>query len=289
MTVCKRAGCKVQPVFNFKGQKTGRFCKPHAETGMVDVKSKRCERDGCETQPSYGYPGHASSFCAEHKAEGSMRHSKKRCSACQDWSTHGIVKPERCEAHALPGDDNLVERPCLNCNLVNILNRDGHCGDCCHWFGKRPRLAKQREVVQFLDFNMKDTPYASVDKVPMDIRDCGGKERPDVLWELPDRIVILEVDEDQHSGRACECEQVRMMNISQSLGCERTIWIRYNPDAFKGGESRKWTSSGKRHGVLKQWLEWSFKVDLCALGTISVLHLFFDGFSEGGVRIEKLL
>jgi len=136
---------------------------------------------------------------------------------------------------------------------------------------------------------MKDRPYASVDKIPMEIKNCGGKERPDVLWELADRIVILEVDEDQHLGRPCECEQTRMMNISQALGCQRTIWIRYNPDEFKGGESRKWTRAGKRHEVLKKWLEWAFEVDLYTLSTISVLHLFFDGFEEGSVRVETLL
>ena len=123
----------------------------------------------------------------------------------------------------------------------------------------------------------------------MEIKNCGGKERPDVLWELADRIVILEVDEDQHLGRPCECEQTRMMNISQALGCQRTIWIRYNPDGFKGGESGKWTRAGKRHEVLKKWLEWAFEVDLYTLSTISVLHLFFDGFEEGSVRVETLL
>ena len=241
---CKEDGCTTRPSFNFPGKTTALYCATHGTPkGMVDVVHKTCEHDDeCDTRPSYGYPGHAASFCSHHKKAGTMRHSKKRCSEseCKNWSTHGIVKPERCEAHQLPGDDNLVEKPCKNCNLVNLLSRDGLCGDCDHWFAKRPRLAKQREVVQFLDCNMKDRPYASVDRIPMDIRNCGGKERPDVLWELADRIVILEVDEDQHSGRPCECEQTRMMNISQALGCERNIWIRYNPDGFKGGESRKW-------------------------------------------------
>ena len=159
---CKEDGCtSVNPHFNLAGKTTGLYCGTHGTPkGMVNVISKRCEHDECDTQPSYGYPGHAASFCYHHKKDGTMRDSKKRCSECNNWSTHGILKPERCEAHTLPGDDNLVEKPCKNCNLVNLLSPDGLCGDCNNWFAKRPRLAKQREVVQFLDFNMKDRPYA---------------------------------------------------------------------------------------------------------------------------------
>ena len=80
-----------------------------------------------------------------------------------------------------------------------------------------------------------------------------------------------------------------MINISQSIGCERTIWIRINPDAFKSNASRKWSSANKRHLLLKQWLQWSFSVDLTSLSTISVIHLFFDDFSESDVKVETLL
>ena len=37
--------------------------------------------------------------------------------------------------------------------------------------------------------------------------------------DLEDRNVILEVDECQHYNRNCHCEQTRMVNVSQSLGC----------------------------------------------------------------------
>ena len=143
--------------------------------------------------------------------------------------------------------------------------------------------------MQFLTAQMAEFPYSSVDKNVIAIRDCGGKERPDVVWDLPDRIVILEIDEDQHDGRQCVCEQARMINISQAFGCERTIWIRFNPDAFKSNASRKWSSANKRHLFLKQWLQWSFSVDLTSLSTISVIYLFFDDFSESDVKVEKLL
>ena len=219
-----------------------------------------------------------------------LKHSKKRCIAegCREWSTHGIRHPERCEAHAWSRDANLVESECVSCGLVMMLDPTGKCEYCDEQTAKRARLAKQREVVQFLDHCMPEHPYTSVDRVPLDLKDCGGKERPDVLWDdLADRVVILEVDEEQHRDRPCECEQTRMVNISQALGCERTLWIRYNPDAFMGDDARRWGSKARRLEVLRRWLEWGFTTELEY--TISVVHLFFDGFREQDVKVECLL
>lgn len=217
-----------------------------------------------------------------------MKNPNRKCH-CRETATHGIMQPERCEQHALPGDDNLVEKECMSCMLPCILNAEGKCADCFAFeSGKTPRLAKQREVLQFLDHQMTDFPYDSSDRTTQELKDCDRRERPDVLWDRADRVVILEIDEDQHKDRPCECEQTRMMNISQAYGCERTIWIRYNPDAFKSSESRRWVQRHRRHEVLKRWLKWALTSDTIPY-TISVVHLFFDGFSEGNVQIEKFL
>ena len=216
-----------------------------------------------------------------------MRHPKRKCCSCREIATYGITIPERCEYHSLPGDDNLVERRCSSCELPMILNAGGMCRDCYAWkTGKRPRLAKQREVLQFLDHEF-DFPYDSTDVTPQDLLDCDRRERPDVLWERPDRVVILEVDEDQHHDRPCQCEQTRMMNVSQALGYSRTVWIRYNPDAFVSPEARQWASRAKRHQVLSGWLRWALTGEL--EHTISVVHLFFDGFREESVAVERFL
>ena len=186
-----------------------------------------------------------------------MNNPNRKCH-CRETATHGITQPERCEQHALPGDDNLIEKECRSCMLPCILNAEGKCADCFAFeSGKTPRLAKQREVLQFLDHQMTDFPYDSSDRTTQELKDCDRRERPDVLWDRADRVVILEIDEDQHKDRPCECEQTRMMNVSQAYGCERTIWIRYNPDAFKSSESRRWVQRHRRHEVLRRWLKWA--------------------------------
>ena len=206
---------------------------------MVDVISKRCEHPDCTVRPSYGRPGHAASMCVAHKIPGMMAKSKKRCETtnCSAWSTYGITAPVRCEEHKWPRDQNLVEEQCVSCALVYILDDKGFCESCNPNTAKRARLAKQREVEQYLHVQMPEYPPTSVDRIPPGLHGCGDRERPDTLWERQDRVVILEVDEHQHQERNCACEQTRMINISQKIGMERTLWIRYNPDKFDG-ESR---------------------------------------------------
>ena len=60
-----------------------------------------------------------------------------------------------------------------------------------------------------------------------------GKERPDRIYDFGDKIIILECDENQHSDRACSCEQIRMVNIGQSFGGVPVYFIRFNPDTYK--------------------------------------------------------
>ena len=285
---CDHPGCSLHPVFNKEGESRGRFCSLHKEPDMVDMQHRRCVE--CSTRASYGLPGHPASYCAAHKRAGTMRHSRRICSEkrCRDVATHGITRPERCETHTLPGDDNLVEQECTSCCLPNIVNADGLCVYCNeHLTGKRPRLARQREVLQFLDCACADIPYDTTDVVPQDLRACDRRERPDVMWDQGDRVVILEVDEDQHRSRPCECEQTRMINVSEALRAPHTLWIRYNPDAFQSPEARAWGSRAKRHSLLQRWLRWALEAPL--EHTIGAMYLFFDGFREGDVCVQKLL
>tara|TARA_B110000046_G_C12781284_1_gene309101 strand:- start:28 stop:537 length:510 start_codon:yes stop_codon:yes gene_type:complete len=162
---------------------------------------------------------------------------------------------------------------------------NGVCEYCDETTAKRARLAKQREVVQYLDVNMDDIPYTSVDQIPTDVLACGDRERPDVLWnDLPDRAIILEVDEDQHKTRPCRCEQTRMINISNDLGAQHTFWIRYNPDTYKSNHPL--FSTGKRLELLNKWIRRARSMEL--KHTINVVYLFYDEFVVYDQRIETI-
>ena len=50
-------------------------------------------------------------------------------------------------------------------------------------------------------------------------------------------VVIIEVDENRHSGYSCE--NIRTMEIFQDIGCRPCVFIRFNPDSYT-------TSNGKK-------------------------------------------
>jgi hypothetical protein len=129
-----------------------------------------------------------------------------------------------------------------------ILDAGGHCEFCNpSATNQRRRLAKQDAIDHYLRVNLYQYPALSIDRVPAQLSACGDKERPDFLWDTGLAVIILEVDENQHMDRPCECEQTRMVNVSGALAAERTLWIRYNPDKYsRHGERRYQTRPGGR-------------------------------------------
>jgi len=279
---CEASGCQsLNPGFNAPGETRGRFCGKHRLPGMEDVVSKRCEE--CTRQPDFNVPGHPASHCSDHKQPSMIRNPRVRCthpSKCKEWSTHGRTGPLRCEAHSLQTDTNLVEKACCSCGVTMILSGSGHCEFCDPGAArKRRRLAKQDEVKHFLAVKMPQHPPNSTDRTPAELLACGDRERPDFLWDRGHLVVILEVDEDQHMGRACECEQARMINISQVMAAPHTLWIRYNPDKYTSSGAQ--LKPGVRRDTLRRVLLWAIEAspETCAAWpVIGVTQLFFDGF-----------
>jgi hypothetical protein len=86
-----------------------------------------------------------------------------------------------------------------------------------------------------------------------------GRFRPDFIFDIGDRIVIVECDEDQHKGYIPRCELTRVVHIVESY---KTIpgyfipvhFIRYNPDGFKISGKTGVIGLTKRMGLLKERL-----------------------------------
>ena len=111
------------------------------------------------------------------------------------------------------------------------------------------------------------------------------------MFEAATHYVVVEVDEDEHKYRACECEQARMVNISQSLGMP-TIFLRYNPDRYKVLGVPTDISKATRHKTLVNWLCKLLVLEpeeLQEHGFLSVLHLFFSEYDSHNVQWETIL
>ena len=104
-----------------------------------------------------------------------------------------------------------------------------------------------------------------------------GRERPDFLWDTGTHAVMLEVDEFQHQ-RGYKCEIDRMRNITTSIGLP-CLWIRYNPDEYKGGGKN--LKNVQRRDLLMRVLREAFQSppsnsdEYCR-----VRYLCFDGFTS---------
>lgn len=62
-----------------------------------------------------------------------------------------------------------------------------------------------------------------------------GSTRPDWVWVMQDRWIVLECDEDQHSSASYSCERRRELQICNVAGGLPVCFIRFNPDSFKTG------------------------------------------------------
>ena len=110
-------------------------------------------------------------------------------------------------------------------------------------------------------------------------------KRPDFVFDLGDRIIVLEVDENQHSSYLCECEQKRMIQIHQDYGGLDVCFIRYNPDRYKDNNNKLIKNNNGRHKNLITTLN-SLKIHNPKYN-LSVIYLYYDGY-DGNNKIEPI-
>jgi hypothetical protein len=324
--------CPIRPTFNYKGLKA-EYCEEHMKKGMVNVNDKLCEEKDCITrasfgielkkpthcllhkepsmfnvvskscekckihQPVYGKPGSPSSHCVGCREPGMIRRSKTKCKTknCKQPAVYGTKgTANHCETHKKSDELNYVEKPCVKCNLPMILDKDDVCEFCNPEMFKNARLEKQNNLLNYLDKNIKNDNilFISTDNI-IDKGDCGD-ERPDRVYELYDRIIIVECDEHQHKDRPCLCEQTRMINISQKFMSEisRPVYfIRFNPDDYKPGNGEDMVDIKDRYKYITSLIKDLLMNDNNIVNDnsfLSVCYLYFDQWIEENKDLKSL-
>lgn len=225
---CEFAGCDKQPSFGTEWKKPI-YCANHKLPEMKDIKHRLCQSPHCSSRPTYGNPGRPLTHCRRHRQVNMIRRSNGKCRQCNSPAFYGRdFIPSRCEVHKIAGDTNYLERECVSCGLLNVLNDKGTCEFCDPETFQIGRLKKQNELFEYLD--SRNLHGTSSDR-PIDGGEC-GQERPDRVFETDTFVLILECDEFQHQNRACLCEQTRMVNIGQAYGGLPVYFIRWNPDEY---------------------------------------------------------
>lgn len=285
--ICKE--CDKRALYNFEGEKEGIYCKAHAKDHMVDVINFRCIEENCgKIGPKFGYPGQKPICCRKHKLRGMIPNPTKRCihDGCREIAIYGTdITQFHCEDHKVEEEVNLLEKECKKCNLLQILGADGLCGYCNPNLYKIYEKLKENRVREFLE--AKKLEYTHDKIVEMS---C-GKERPDFLIDCGSFFVVIEVDENQHSHIAKECEVTRMINISQALALP--VWfIRYNPDKYRKIDNNRKIEGDtikKRHQTLWNWIIHCQNNNPLDIGAyLSVVYLYYDGWTGVGEQIVMI-
>ena len=230
---------------------------------MVNVKSKTCLE--CKKQPNYNNYGKTMAlYCVTHKTDGMVD-----------------VKHDTCKTYL--------------CSTRVNEKYDGYCLFCyMNLFPDKPvsRNYKTKEyaVVEHVKTRFPNHRWIA-DKIV-----SGGcsKRRPDLLLDLSYQVVIVEVDENQHTEYDCSCQNKRIMELSQDLGHRPIVFIRFNPDDYEKDETNITSCWGKdkrgicvvkktkkdewtqRLNVLEEHINYWINPVNTTNKTIETIQLFYD-------------
>jgi len=217
-------------------------------------------------------------FCKDCGGSRICEHGKqKQC--CKDCGGSRI-----CEHGVQKHHCSFCGYKCISCN-INVVNKKGSsCRHCLPIAKKKSRCKEARIAAELGSWTSEGVIpiYTSWNKTNPDAtRATCGAFRPDFVWDMKFRVVILEVDEFQHKNEnyTPRCEHVRISRIVEGFGGIPVHIIRYNPDAFKINGVTRRTTYQERIALLKIKLaEALAKPDF--EHRIVIQHIFFDQDSD---------
>jgi len=300
---CNFPDCNIRPAFNIEGETNALYCASHKLEGMVNVISKTCIHPDCKIIPTYNIEGETKGlYCSSHKLEGMVDVKNKTCihPDCKKqpiYNIEGEPNALYCSAHKSEGMVNVISKTCNNewCPTYVQDKYEGYCLRCfMYMFPDKPvtRNYKTKEfaVVEHIKTKYPEFTWIADKKV----QDGCSMKRPDLLLDLGYQIINLEVDENQHKTSGYNCENKRIMQLSQDLGHRPIVFIRFNPDNFnKQGENITscWGINKKGICVVKKSKKDEWTQRLTALETqidywvkpenktdktIEIIQLFYD-------------
>jgi hypothetical protein len=132
---------------------------------------------------------------------------------------------------AAAGAVQQADAVCAVCQLMDVSSIGDVCGACLEVGGrKKLHEAKVLELLmiheRFKHFTFFNTSISC---------DGGGQIRPDLVWVLDDRVVLLEIDEHGHRAYNPVCERNREFRIldavSERAPGKQLVIVRHNPHA----------------------------------------------------------
>ena len=223
---------------NIQGETKALYCSTHKKEGMINVIVKTCLK--CEKQPAFNIQGETKAlYCSTHKMVGMVNVISKTCLECEKQPTYnkeGETKTLYCSTHKKEGMVDMRNKSCKSdwCSTRVTNKYDGYCLFCyMNLFPDKP-VSRNYKTKEYAVVEYIKTKFPTLNWIA-DKTVSGGcsKRRPDLLLDLDYQIVIIEVDENQHTDYNCSCENKRIMELSQDLGHRPIVFIRFNPDDYE--------------------------------------------------------
>jgi len=289
-------------------------CATHGQQrGYEDVRSKRCEEPGCTIRkPAYGPVGGlptSAVVCATHgQQRGYENVRSKRCEepGCTIINpTYGPVgglpaSATHCSGHGRDkGYEDVIRKRCGSCKLRNFLHpmsKVAQCTECDHTLW--PRIHKKEDAVAVL-LQLAYGDQAVRRELAVSFKACGigvdrsacaqkpsNNARLDFVIESMRAVVIVEVDEFQHSSYCGEISRVNEIFTAFRLGenIRHVHFVRFNPDAFKIDQKKGRVSLKVRHARLVEVIQKALDSHE-PQKTWSILHMYYDTDENGRLCI----
>jgi len=192
---------------------------------------------------------------------------------CKDCGGSRLCKSEWCET------------------IAKQKHYEGYCMFCfMHLFPDkkvaRNYKTKEKDVVERVKEAFPDFTWVHDKKV----QDGCSKRRPDLLLDLGSHIIIIEIDEDKHSGYDSSCENKRLMELSQDVHHRPIVFIRFNPDKYidEDGNTVRSCWRMNKNGILTiaktKEEEWKKRTDVLK----ETIQYWTDNIVEKTVEIIEL-
>ena len=174
-------------------------------------------------------------YCKDCKGNQICEHNKNK-SRCKECKGSQICKHNKViyQCYDCKPDSKYFCKQYLCEISASTKKFRGYCSRCFFFtFPNEPITrnykTKENSVVDFIkkEFKQYDITF---DK---QIQDGCTKRRPDLLFDFGEKVIIVEIDENQHTDYDTTCEQERLNNLMEDINYRNLILIKFNPDGYK--------------------------------------------------------
>ena len=125
-------GKSLCPTYHTLLETKVRWCKDCPQKPLDAINIADAKVCPCGKEKRFGLVGFSSTSCAACRKPGMVSNPMRKCMVnnCRALAIFGALTRDKCENHKYDTDLNLVERNCISCGLMYVLNNDNICNSC---------------------------------------------------------------------------------------------------------------------------------------------------------------